>query len=161
MKKFGLTLSEEKTRKFRFNRFNKENSEPFSFLGFEFRWTYSRKGKDLLRIRTTRKKVRAIVAAFTLWCREHRSKRIRWIMGMVKSKLNGIRNYMNVPGNSARIKQVYLLYKRILYRWLNRRSERKSYTWKTFMFIWRFYNVSKCQYLYNEGVQISFLPYLG
>ena len=39
LKKFMLDLAKEKTRKFMFNRFNKDRSEPFTFLGSEFRQT--------------------------------------------------------------------------------------------------------------------------
>ena len=54
-------------------------------------------------------------------------------MGMVKAKLRGLRNYYGVPGNSGQVRKIYSIYKNILYRQLNRRSERKSYNWKTFM----------------------------
>ncbi|HEX3008096.1 MAG TPA: group II intron reverse transcriptase/maturase, partial [Bacteroidales bacterium] len=42
MKKFNLELAKDKTRKLRFNRFRKEDSEAFTFLGFEYRWKVSR-----------------------------------------------------------------------------------------------------------------------
>ena len=77
------------------------------------------------------------MALFKQWCRKQRDKRIAWIMGIVKAKLQGIRNYFNLPGNTLRLREVELLFKRVLYRWLNRRSERKSYNWKTFMCMWR------------------------
>ena len=50
--RFGLALAEEKTRKLRFDRYRKEESESFDFLGFEFRWIVSRRGKDIIRLRT-------------------------------------------------------------------------------------------------------------
>ena len=50
-----------------------------------------------------------------------------WIMGMVKTKLNGLKNYFGVVGNSKRVRQIYDIFRHTLYRWLNRRSERKSY----------------------------------
>lgn len=45
MKKFGLELAKEKTLKLLFNRFRKEDSETFEFLGFEYRWISSRRRK--------------------------------------------------------------------------------------------------------------------
>jgi hypothetical protein len=75
-----------------FNRFRKSESGVFSFLGFEFRWVATRKGKDSVRLRTDSGRMRRIVREFKEWCRTHRHKRIAWIMGMVKTKLRGLRN---------------------------------------------------------------------
>lgn len=47
--KFGLELSEEKTNIISFSRFRKEENTHFDFLGFEFRWGISRKGKDIIK----------------------------------------------------------------------------------------------------------------
>jgi hypothetical protein len=158
--KFSLSLSEEKTRKLMFNRFHKKESETFSFLGFEFQWIKTRRGIDTVRIRTDAQRMRRIAANFLEWCRIHRDKRMAWIMGMVKSKLNGLKNYFGVVGNSKRVRQIYDIFRYTLYRWLNRRSERKSYNWQTFMQMWDYYNVSNLSRLNNEGLQLSFLQYL-
>ena len=158
--KFSLILSEEKTRKLMFNRFHKKESETFRFLGFEFRWITTRRGIDTVRITTDPQRMRRIAANFKEWCRIHRDKRMAWIMGMVKSKLNGLKNYFGVVGNSKRVRQIYDIFRYTLYRWLNRRSERKSYNWQTFMQMWDYYNVSNLSRLNNEGLQLSFLQYL-
>jgi hypothetical protein len=67
MNKFNLELAEEKTRKFRFNRFRKEDSDAFEFLGFEYRWIISRRGKDIIHLRTSRKKLRRTILELKLW----------------------------------------------------------------------------------------------
>ncbi len=41
-------------------------------------------------------------------------------------------NYFGVQGNSESLKRFYHLCRRILLRWLNRRSQRRSYTWDKF-----------------------------
>ena len=158
--KFSLKLAPDKTRKLMFNRFQKYVSGSFSFLGFAYRWVRSAKGVDTVSLRTDPKRMRRIVRQFKEWCKGHRHKRIAWIMGMVKAKLRGLRNYFGVRGNSVFLKQVNLLFRRTLYRWLNRRNERKSYTWPVFTRIWKTYNVSSLQRLYDEGMQTSLLPYL-
>ena len=160
LKKFSLDVAEEKTRKLMFNRFRKEASETFSFLGFEFRWVKTRRGIDTVRVTTSPKRLQRIAAEFTAWCKKHCNRRIAWIMGMVKAKLMGLRNYFGVPGNSIQVRKVYSIFKLILYRRLNRRSERRSYNWKTFMQMWDYFNVSHLQRLNNEGIQLSFAQYL-
>jgi group II intron reverse transcriptase/maturase len=158
---FGLEVAKEKTRKLRFNRYRKEDSETFVFLGFEFCWIVSRRGKDIIRLRISRKKLREIVSEFKQWCKECRNKRLKWIMVHVKSKLRGLRNYFGVPGNSANLREILYLFKRLLYKWLNRRSERKSYNWKTFRQMLQFYNVEGSKKLVNQGIQLSFLQHLA
>jgi hypothetical protein len=160
LEKYSLKLAPDKTRKLMFNRFRKSESEVFSFLGFEFRWTATRKGKDHVCLRTDSNRLRRIVREFKEWCKCHRHKRIAWIMGMVKAKLRGLRNYFGVTGNSDFLRNVNLLFRKTLYRWLNRRSERKSYAWPTFSRIWEMYNVSSLRRLDNEGLQLSLVPYL-
>ena len=160
LEKFSLKLAPDKTRKLMFNRFRKSESGVFSFLGFEFRWISTRKGIDTVKLRTDSKRRRRIVREFKEWCRTHRRKRIAWIMGMVKTKLRGIRNYYGVVGNSAFLRNLNLLFRKTLYRWLNRRSERRSFNWNAFSRIWTMYNVSSLRRLDNEGYQLSFLPFL-
>lgn len=159
--KFGLELAKEKSGVLRFNRFDKERSGSFVFLGYEFRQIEGKSGRDTVCALMSRKKLHRIANEFSVWCKEHRDKRIAWIMGMVKTKLTGIGNYFSLPGNSRRRKEVRFIFKNHLYHWLNRRSERKSYNWKTFMIMWRnFLGVSQYE-LANYGVQMSFVNRLA
>jgi group II intron reverse transcriptase/maturase len=153
LKKFGLTVAREKTRKIMFNRFRKEDSETFDFLGFEFRWISSRKGKDIILLRTSEKKLRQIIRDLKQWLLKHSSKRLKWIMGMVKAKLRGLYTYFGVIGNSASLREIYILYCRTLYHLLNRRSQRKSFNLKTFSFILRYHGIVRYKSnLFDEGI---------
>jgi len=161
MKKFNLDLAEEKTRKLLFSRFRKEDSKAFEFLGFEYRWTISRRGKDIIHLRTSGKKLRRIILELRIWLKKHSSKRLKWIMGMVKAKLRGLYNYFGVSGNSASLKEIYFLYRKTLYLILNRRSQRKSFNYNQFSYILRFHGVLPYRSrIVNEGTQLSLLPYL-
>lgn len=157
LKKFGLNLAKEKTRKFMFNRFRKEKSEPFEFLGFEYRWVNSRRGKDIIRLRTAWGKQRRIILDLKLWLKKNQNKRLWWILGMVKAKLRGLYNYFGVVGNSLKLNEIYILYTRTLFQRLNRRSQRKSFNRKTFSFILRENGIVRFRSgLYNTGMQLSF-----
>jgi group II intron reverse transcriptase/maturase len=155
LRKFGLETAEDKTRVLRFNRFDKERSKTFVFLGYEFRQTTSLGGNDIVSVKMSRRKISRTVHEFSQWCRDVRDKRIAWIMGMVKAKLRGISNYFSLPGNSKRRHEVDLLYRRVLYRWLNRRSERKSYNWRTFSFMWAQFMYKPKRNQIREGQQLS------
>lgn len=157
MNRFGLILAQEKTRKLMFNRFRKEDSSTFVFLGFEYRWISSRKGKDIIRLRTSRKKMRRIIMDLKEWLEKHSGKRLNWIMGMIKAKLSGLYNYFGVIGNSASLREIYILYCRTTYRLLNRRSQRKSFNLNTFTLMLRFHGIVRYRSNhFDRSIQLSF-----
>jgi hypothetical protein len=73
LEKFELELSAEKTQVIKFTRFETENNNSFTFLGFEYRWGLSRTGKPLVMMRTSKKKFRATLAAILSWIKKERS----------------------------------------------------------------------------------------
>lgn len=127
--KFGLEAAPEKTRRLRFSRFEMAENAVFEFLGFEFRWVQSRNGKPRVQRRTSPKRQQVSVRAFGQWIRENRHRRISTIMRTVGHKLRGYWNYYGVMGNHRSLNRVFYLCVRLLHKWLNRRSQRRSYTW--------------------------------
>jgi len=132
LEKFNLELAPEKTKKIIFNRFQKDKSERFDFLGFEFSWGLSLKGRDVLKLRTAKPKFQKAKFAFKEWYKTNRNNRIRNIFSSMNSKLQGYYAYYGIQGNSKRLWQFYNSAVKTLYRWLNRRSQRKSFNWETF-----------------------------
>jgi len=130
--KFGLEVADEKTKIIRFSRFEQSESNSFDFLGFEFRWGLSRNGKSMIKRRTSRSKLRKSIKTATIWCKENRHRRIKTIVEMLNSKLRGYFNYYGVISNSKGISQFYDETIKALYKWLNRRSQRRSFTWDEF-----------------------------
>ena len=130
--KFGLEVSPEKTRILLFSRSMLKRSETFDFLGFEFRRALSRKFKPIIRRRTSRMKLRASIAAFTEWIKTNRNKKISKLMTTLRAKYRGYWNYYGVIGNYGSLKTFYYRTRRILFKWLNRRSQRLSYNWAGF-----------------------------
>ncbi len=154
--KFRLELAEEKTKIVSFSRFRKCENTSFEFLGFEFRWGVSKKGKDIIRKRTSRNKLRKSIKAFSLWCKDNRSKRIRRIVEMLNSKYRGYYNYYGVIGNSKGINEFYEATLKILYKWMNRRSQRKSFNWKEFSAKMKWYGLIKPRVVEKADNQIRF-----
>ncbi len=105
--KFMLELSAEKTHVIKFTRFETEKSESFTFLGFEFRWGKSRKGKPLVKMRTAKKKFQLALSAMTAWIKKDRS-RLGAAALMIKfgQKLQGHFNYYGVSGNVRDVETV-------------------------------------------------------
>lgn len=139
--KFGLELAQEKTCIISFTRFRKHEKTSFEFLGFEFRWGVSHKGKDLIKRRTSRKKLRKSLANFKDWSRKNRNKRLLTLFLELNSKLRGYYNYYGVIGNTKSLDEFFNQAMKILYKWLNRRSQRKSFTWEEFKRVLKRYKV--------------------
>jgi RNA-directed DNA polymerase len=131
LEKFGLELSAEKTRVIAFDR-GQSKPEGFEFLGFEFRWGQDRQGKAHVERRTSRKKLRSSLDRFTEWCRQKRHCPVKDWFKELKPKLQGYYNYYGVSGNYASLQQFFEEAMQILRKWLNRRSQRKSYSWEGF-----------------------------
>lgn len=132
LEKFGLELAKEKTGMVVFSRFKKHLNTKFSFLGFDFRWVESRNRKDYILMETNPKRMNKSLKEFAKWCKENRDKRIRRIVDMVNKKLKGYFNYYAIEGNSHKIHKFYGIAFKTLYKWLNRRSQRKSFNFDQF-----------------------------
>jgi RNA-directed DNA polymerase len=129
--KFGLKLSESKTRLVRFSRFALGKGS-IDFLGYTLEWVQTRSGK--LAIRGTTKKSRLLKAraAVRQFIREKRNIRLRHLIGKVGQRLNGFYAYFGTPGNIRSLSMVYQEAVLSLMKYLNRRSQRKSYSWEAF-----------------------------
>jgi hypothetical protein len=132
LKKFGLAVAPEKTRIIPFSRYHPDGSTSFDFLGFEYRWVRNHKKEPVLRRRTSRKKFRASIQHFQQWCREHRNERLKKFFSSVNTKLRGYYNYYAITGNSRSCTRFHWIAEHTMFKWLNRRSQRRSFNWTQF-----------------------------
>ncbi|AFV01916.1 Retron-type RNA-directed DNA polymerase [Dehalobacter sp. UNSWDHB] len=156
LEKFGLELAVDKTQIIQFNRWLRKQSSSFEYLGFEFRWGVSRRGKTIITRRTARKRLRKSLANFKEWCRENRNKRLRRLFPELNSKLRGYYNYYGLIGNSGRLREFYEQAMKTLYKWLNRRSQRKSFDWSEFNRVLKRYGVLTPRIVETNQKQLSF-----
>ena len=127
--KFGLEVAADKTKLLRFGHNGGPHNERFDFLGFEFYWEPDRQGKPRVKRRTATKKHLAALQRLKDWIKQHRSEKLGWLMKTLSSKLRGTWNYYGLIGNFRRMQLLYNETCRALYKWLNRRSQRKSLSW--------------------------------
>ena len=139
--KFGLELSGEKTRIVEFGRYARENSRKkgckpgsFSFLGFTHFCDKGRKGYFKVGRKTDRKKFSVKIKEMNKWLKAVRntSKPKAW-WPILAAKLRGHFHYYGVSGNYGGISQFYQRTIRLIVKWLNRRSQKKSYNWEQFI----------------------------
>ena len=144
MNQFGLELSKEKTKMIEFGRFSWENRnkrglprpETFNFLGFTFYCAFSREtNKFIIRIRTEKKRLIKRIKEFSEWIKGIRHGFEDNIERM-RAKLRGHYNYYGVTYNFESIRYYYYNVKKLVYKWLNRRSQKKSFNWEQFQRKW-------------------------
>ena len=141
--KFGLEVAAEKTNLIRFSPVNWKASGAFAFLGFEFRWGLGRRRKPVIKRRTDRKKYRAALANLQGWCRKNCRLPKQILFAKLNSKLRGYYNYYGIRGNYDSLKNFFHQGKRILFKVLNRRSQRRSYNWKGFVELIKVFTLRK------------------
>lgn len=140
LNKFGLKLAEDKTRSFGFGRFAREDAykrgrkpAEFTFLGFTH--YCGKTGNEYFKVkrRTSRKKFGESLQRLTKWARIARCRLDKVeMLRQAKVRINGHLNYYAITDNSRYCGKYVFYAMRIVFRWLNRKSQRKGYTWDGF-----------------------------
>ncbi|SFM13658.1 group II intron maturase-specific domain-containing protein, partial [Halanaerobium salsuginis] len=74
----------------------------------------------------------------------------------LNSKLRGYYNYYGLIGNYDSLEEFFNISLKILYKWLNRRSQRKSMNWDKFEEIIGWYNACKPRIVEKTNRQLRF-----
>jgi len=114
-----------------------------ALLGFELYWGKDRMRKAWLHRRTAKKKFRRAVKDIGDWIKENRHKPIAYFFKAINRKLRGHFQYFGLIGNSNWLWQYHKEVVGRIYKWLNRRSQRKSYSWATFKEMLKHYQLVK------------------
>ncbi len=140
LQKFNLEVAEDKTKIITFGRFaerdcklNGKGKPPtFDFLGFTHYCSKSKNGKFRVKRKSSQKKVNAKLKNQKEWLKAHRTMNIKDIMTRLKRSLTGYYNYYCVTDNLRTVENFLDCVKRLLFKWMNRRSQRKSFSWDKF-----------------------------
>jgi len=140
LEEFNLEVQTSKTKLLAFGRFAKENTgkggkKPgtFDFLGFTHYCGTTLEGHFKVKRRTSRKKFRAKLAEHGEWIRKHRHRcKAGELLRKAKLKLDGHLRYYSITDNGPMCSAFRYQFERLLFKWLNRRSQRRSYTWGQF-----------------------------
>ena len=66
------------------------------------------------------------------WIKNYRTLPVERIFKTINAKLRGHYQYYGVTDNIREVKLFLHNTKKLLFKWLNRRSQKRSYTWETF-----------------------------
>ena len=143
MEHFGLSLEKEKSRLIEFGRYAESNRrksgtgkpETFTFLGFTHYCSHAKSGKFRVKRKTSRKKFNKKLKEMHALLRE-----MVVVIGLpikdVIKKLNqilvGYYHYYGITDNAEMLSNFKFRVTQILFKCLNRRSQKKSYNWDEF-----------------------------
>lgn len=140
LNQFGLEVAPDKTKTIEFGpmaaRWAKDRgTKPasFDFLGFTHYCSRSRSGRRFrMKRQTISKRLGAKLLAYKEWLKSNRTLTLPQIMRTTAAKLQGHYGYYGVTDNADKIGAYDHEVRGILFKWLNRRGKRGSYTWEKF-----------------------------
>lgn len=128
-KAFGLSLNQDKTR---ILTLAKGEHQQFSFLGFTFYWGMQG-SRVMLKIKTQKEKLIKAMQEFDQWVKKVRNRmKLKDIWALAKAKIRGHNNYYGYGMNATKLHHFHGEAIKSLYKWLNRRSQKRSYNWEGF-----------------------------
>ena len=138
---FHLELETTKTGLLEFGRFAEERArrrgqrpETFDFLGFTHYCGHTGNGHFKVKRKTSGKKYRAKLKEMTEWLQRERSRTKQGkLLQQAKLKLAGHLNYYAITDNGKMCHQFSRQVTQLVYKWLNRQSQRNSYNWTRFL----------------------------
>lgn len=137
LKKYNLEVSEEKTKIIELEKSDEDDDDDhgdhaFDFLGFTHYMGKDKNGRKRVKRKTSKKKYRASLSRCKEWMKRNRTIPTKDFMRIIKQKIQGHCNYYGVTDNLRSVGNFIDECKRLIFKWLNRRSQRKSFDWDKF-----------------------------
>jgi RNA-directed DNA polymerase len=131
LEKFELKLNEDKTA---IIDLTSGRNGIFHFLGLSFYWAKRyRSSKQTLSVKTESERLKKKMQEFDGWIKKARNIRQGVdLLKTAKAKLQGHYNYFGYFCNRKALWRYYHAATWSLFRWLNRRSQKKSFDWERF-----------------------------
>ena len=130
--KYRLSLNEDKTRLVEFTKPGGKG-KVFDFLGFTFYWGKARNGRWIPKVKTDAKRIRVKLKRVRQWISRRRNLyKLKELWKSFCTKLRGHIQYYGVTFNHTWVRKFHDGAIRIMYKWLNRRSQRRSFNWEKF-----------------------------
>jgi RNA-directed DNA polymerase len=158
LNKFKLEIASEKTRIIEFGRYAEENAKKrgnnkpgtFNFLGFTHYCGKSRRGNFLMKVKTDKQRMRNKLKEMNQWLKANRNRtKAKEVWKTLGAKLRGHYNYYGVSSNSRSIQTFYYQTVKLTYKWMNRRSQKKSFNWIEFYEYLKLHPLDKPALAYN------------
>jgi hypothetical protein len=167
--KFNLEVAEDKTRIIAFGknavnycrRNGKSKPDTFDFLGFTHYCSKSKKGWFRVKRKTSRKKFRNSLLRCKLWLKENLTTPTKDVIRTLRLKLLGYYRYYSITDNLPAVDNFRDKVRRLLFKWFNRRSQRKAFNWEKYELFLNKYPIPRPKVYVNiYDVRPELLSYL-
>ncbi len=165
--KFNLEIAKDKTKIIELKKNNNkdkndnnEDGNSFDFLGFTHYIGKDRYGRIKVMRKTSKKKYKASLLKCKEWIRENRTLPVKEFMQKIITKIRGHCNYYGVTDNSRTLGNYIYECRKLIFKWLNRRSQRKSMNWDKYELFLKRFTLPKANIrvnLYQLGKGSSYL----
>lgn len=136
IERFSLILNEEKSKEVPFSTSDYwygRKQGTFDFLGFTFYIGFDKKRRTIVRVKTSKKRFCSKLQKVKAWIIKNMHKaKLRQLWKIFVSKLRGHIQYYAVTHNYDKVSSFCMEAVRIFFQWMNRRSQRRSFTWEQF-----------------------------
>jgi len=121
----------------------RRKTRTFDFLGFTFFCGKSRRGYPCVKLQTSRKKFKQTLKNTKKWLYDNRTMPVKEMIKALNLKLVGHYRYYGVSFNGKMITNFLHRVQKFLCKTLNRRSDKKSYSWDGYTEMLKYYPLAK------------------
>lgn len=132
---FGLETAKDKTRIIPFGRYSK-TKDTFDFLGFTHFNSRTRTGKYTIGRKVAKKKKKLFKSNLKQWVKTNRTLPTSLFMSRLNIRITGAFRFYGISGMMKELHKLHTYAYWLVFKWLNRRSQRRSYRIKEFSKLW-------------------------
>ena len=138
LEKFGLEVEQDKTHILPFGRY-KGTNETFDFLGFTHYNGKTRTGKYTVGHKVSKKKKKVFRQKLKVWAKDNRVLPTDLFMKRLNIKFTSTIRFYAISGTMDEMRRLQYIAFDVVFKWINRRSQRRSYTKTEFGWLWEKY----------------------
>ena len=138
LEKFGLEVEQDKTHILPFGRY-KGTNETFDFLGFTHYNGKTRTGKYTVGHKVSKKKKKVFRQKLKVWAKDNRALPTDLFMKRLNVKFTSTIRFYAISGTMDEMRRLQYIAFDVVFKWINRRSQRRSYTRTEFGWLWEKY----------------------
>ena len=148
LKKFSLNVAEDKTKIIELKKNDNDDDKgdnSFDFLGFTHYVGKDKNGRKRVKRKTSKKKYKASLLRCKEWMKNNRTLTTDTFMKTMKAKIQGHCNYYGITDNRRAVGNFIDKCRKFIFKWLNRRSQKKSFNWEKFVLFLKLYPLPKAK----------------
>lgn len=166
LEKFNLEVATDKTKLIKLNKGNYDDNDidkdgnSFDFLGFTHYIGKDKNGRKRVMMKTSKKKYRASLLRCKEWIKANRILPAKEFMKIIISKIRGHCNYYGITNNRRSVGNFIDECRSLIFKWLNRRSQKRSFSWDKFVLFLKRYPLPKVKthvHIFDLGAGSNYL----